>query len=157
MNVRAKIKNAVARPVLMISKKFMVPSRKVMLWTTLSFLLVTTPRGTLIQTADKAFLLVFILVSDRISVSVYGIGRNRKYRYRSRNFFYRNRNFFFFFKKFQKISKNFMYFCFLGKYKFLKTWNWTQIFKSYLKILKIWQQIWFKGLFYDWKNTPYYW
>ena len=50
-----------------------------------------------------------------------------------------------------------MYFCFLGEYKFLKTWNWTQIFKSYLKILKIWQQIWFKGLFYDWKNTPYYW
>ena len=40
-----------------------------------------------------------LLVSDRISVSVYGIGRNRKYRYwyRSRNFFYRNR---IFFKKF---------------------------------------------------------
>ena len=48
----------------------------------------------------------FRIVSDRISVSVYGIGRNRKYRYRyrSRNFFYRNRNFFFFFKKFQKFS-----------------------------------------------------
>jgi hypothetical protein len=29
-----------------------------------------------------------------------------------------------------------MYFCFLGKYKFVKTWNWTQIFKSYLKFLK---------------------
>ena len=46
------------------------------------------------------------VVSNRISVSVYGIGRNRKYRYRCRNFFYRNRIFFFFlfFKKFQKIS-----------------------------------------------------
>ena len=98
-----------------------------------------------------------VLVSDRNSVSAESIGRNYGYRFRSRNFFYRNRNFFSYFKKFQKISKNFMYFCFLGEYKFLKTWNWTQIFKSYLKILKIWQQIWSKGLFYDWKNTPYYW
>ena len=68
-----------------------------------------------------------------------GIRYRPKYRYRSRNFFYRNRNWnffsFFFFQNF------FMYFCFLGEYKFLKTWNWTQIFKSYLKILKIWQQV----------------
>ena len=49
-----------------------------------------------------------------------------------------------------------MFFCFLGGYKFLKAWNWTQIFKNNLKILNIWQQIWFKGPFYDWKNTPYY-
>ena len=89
------------------------------------------------------------LVSDRNSVSAESIGW--KYRYRCRIFFFRNRNFFFF-----NFSKNFIYFCFIEEYKFLRTWNWTQIFKIYLKILKIWQQIWFKGLFYDWKNTPYY-
>ena len=61
-----------------------------------------------------------------------------------------------FFFLFQNFSKFVMYFYFLGEYKFLKTWNWTQIFKRFANFLKIWQQIWFKGLFYDWKNTPYY-
>ena len=92
-----------------------------------------------------------VLVSDRNSVSVPNFGRKYRfrYRYRSRNYFFRNWNFFFFFSKF------FMYFYFLGE---CWTWNWTQIFKSSFKILKILQQIWFKGFFYDWKKkTPYYW
>ena len=61
-----------------------------------------------------------------------------QYWYQSRNFFFRNRNFFF-----QNFSNFLMFFCFLGGYKFLQAWNWTQIFKIDLKILNIWQQIWF--------------
>ena len=58
-----------------------------------------------------------------------GYSVSRKYRYQSRNFLFRNRNFFFL------IFPNFfMYFCFLWEYEFLKTWNWTQTFKSYLKV-----------------------
>ena len=41
----------------------------------------------------------------------------------------------FFFKIFQNFSNFFMYFCFLEEYKFIKTWNWTQTIKSFLKIL----------------------
>ena len=55
---------------------------------------------------------------------------------------------------FQNFSIFFMYFCFLGEYKFSKTWNWTQTFKSYLKILKIWQQIWFKRVLLWLKKYP---
>ena len=46
-------------------------------------------------------LIPFELVSDRILVMVYGIGRKYRYRYRyqSRSFFYRNRNLFLFFFK----------------------------------------------------------
>ena len=52
----------------------------------------------------------------------------------------------FFFPKpklfFQNFSNFLKFFCFLGGYRFLKAWNWTQIFKNNLKILNIWQQIW---------------
>ena len=44
------------------------------------------------------------------------------------NLFFLNRNFFF-----QSFSNFLMFFCFLGGYRFLKAWNWTQIFKKNLK------------------------
>ena len=61
--------------------------------------------------------------------------------------------FFFFF--FQKISNFFMYFC------FLKTWNWTQTFKSYLKmtetmrkpVTKLWLNQWLN----QWPNQWQFW
>ena len=43
----------------------------------------------------------------------------------------------------QSFSNILMFFCFLWGYKFLKAWNWTQIFKNNLKIFNIWQQIWY--------------
>ena len=46
---------------------------------------------------------------------------------------------------FSKIFKFSYVFLLLGGYKFLKAWNWTQIFKNNLKIFIIWQQIWFLG------------
>ena len=76
----------------------------------------------------------FKLVSERISVSVYGIGLKYRYQYQSQIFFTET----FLFQNFRKIL-------FLGEYKFSTTWNWTKIFKSYLKALKIWQQFWIKG------------
>ena len=85
---------------------------------------------------------------DRNQVSVSGTETKVQfwYQYWSQKFFFRNRNSFF-----QHFKTFLMFFCFLGGYKFLKAWNWTQIFKNNLKILNIWQPIWFKGFFYDWK------
>ena len=76
-----------------------------------------------------------------------------QYWYQRQIFFCWNWNFYF-----QSISIFFMfiYLLFLGGYGFLKALNWTHIFKLILKILNSCQQIWFKGPFYDWKNTPYY-
>ena len=90
---------------------------------------------------------------DRNQVSVSGAKTKVQfwYRYQSRFFFLKPK---FFSSKFFKYSH---FFWFLWRYKFLKAWNWTQIFKINLKIFNIWQQIWFKGAFYVWKNAPYYW
>ena len=66
----------------------------------------------------------------------------------------------FFFKNFQKFSNFFMYFGFLGEYEFLKTWNWTQTFKSYLKVTetmtkpltKLWLTQWLNQWLNQWPN-----
>jgi hypothetical protein len=66
----------------------------------------------------------YILVYNRNQVSVSGTETKVQfwYQYRSRNFFQTNSNFL-------------MFYSLLGGYKFLKAWNWTQIFKNNLKIL----------------------
>ena len=99
-------------------------------------------------------IIVFIRLGHKYSVRPNQVSVSRtetkvqfRYRYWSQ-FFFQNWDFF------QIISNFLMLFCFLGGYKFLKAWNWTQIFKNNLKILNIWQQIWFKGPFYDWKKYP---
>ena len=84
-----------------------------------------------IKNWDKIFYCALCIVCNRNSVSVLGTETKVQFRYRcrSRFFFPKPKLFFFFF-----FPNFFMYFCFLGEYEFLKTWNWTQTFKSYLKV-----------------------
>ena len=99
-------------------------------------------------------LLTLKLVYDQNRVSVSGTETKVQfwYLYRSRNFFSETETFFL-----QSFPNILLFFRFLWGHKFLKAWNWTQIFKNNLKIFNIWLQTWFNGPFYDWKNAPYYW
>ena len=97
---------------------------------------------------DQCLFLVQQLVCDRNQVSVSRTETKVKFWCRSQKVFFRNQNF-----SFQNFSNLLMFFCFLGGYKFLKAWNWTQIFKNNLKISNIWQRVLFKGPFYGWKDT----
>jgi hypothetical protein len=71
-----------------------------------------------------------ILVCNQNQVLVSGTEDKAQVRcrYLSRIFFFRNQHF-------QKFSASFLSFF---KLKFLKAWNWTQIFKNNLNILNIW-------------------
>ena len=111
-------------------------------------------RTMLVLSRFTVFQCMFDLVWNRFQVLVLRtkIKVRFRYRYQSLISFYRNKNF-----SFQFFSNFLMSFCFVGGFKFLKAWDWTQIFKNNQKILNIWQQIWFEGPFYDWKNTPSYW